>query len=101
MGIVIDRRAFRQQRKTLFQGLFILESEKMLPADAERINLGLGLSQWMKDNLILYFYPNSDCASLEGPLINEFNPPLNLLENHNPINAEFRNWLTSRRTRKI
>ena len=49
MGIVIDRRAFRQQRKTLFQGLFILESEKMLPADAERINLGLGLSQWMKD----------------------------------------------------
>ena len=59
------------------------------------------LSQWMKDNLILCFYPNSGCASLEGPLINEFNPPLNLMENHNPINAEFRNWLTSRRTRKI
>ena len=59
------------------------------------------LTQWMQDNLLLYFYPNNDCTSLELPLINEFNPPLNLMENHNLVNAEFRCWLSAKRSKKI
>lgn len=44
MGIVIDRRSFRQQRTKCAQALFVFENVKNLPADVGVCNLGLELS---------------------------------------------------------
>lgn len=67
---------------------------KYSPENEDRISL------WMKDNLVLLFYVNNDCEDLERELIEKLNPPLNLMGNCNPINAEFRNWLSSSRKRE-
>ncbi|MDR0682884.1 MAG: hypothetical protein LBG15_13710, partial [Dysgonamonadaceae bacterium] len=42
------------------------------------------LTQWMKKNLIMYFYPVLDYNEVEETLIQHFNPPLNLRKNDNP-----------------
>lgn len=58
------------------------------------------LTVWMQSNLIMFFLPTIDFNTIEITLINKFNPPLNLKDNHNPINCEFRQFLSSRRSSK-
>lgn len=63
---------------------FILDEERSLRA-------------WMTENLIFHYLPNDEPKQLESVLIRQFNPPLNLLENENPVNQEFRSQLSSLR----
>ncbi|MBQ7639413.1 MAG: hypothetical protein IJS91_00265 [Bacteroidales bacterium] len=49
-----------------------------------------GLRSWMKENLIFHFLPNDAPKALESELIARFNPPLNLSENENLVNSDFR-----------
>ena len=58
------------------------------------------LSLWMKENLLLLFCANDNFKENEAELISMLNPPLNLMENHNPVNAEFRQWLSTQRTKR-
>jgi hypothetical protein len=58
------------------------------------------LSDWMKKNLIMFFLPIKDYESLELKLINNFNPPLNLKDNHNVVNTNFRKLLSTLREQK-
>jgi len=58
------------------------------------------LSEWMLSNLVLYFKSNSNPDNLEGKLIKELNPPLNLSKNNNSINQEFRSRLSELRSKK-
>lgn len=48
------------------------------------------LSQWMHDNLVLFYTENNAPDSLEDELIAKYNPPLNLAKNKNEINQQFR-----------
>ena len=67
---------------------------KFKPTDEEK------LSQWMTQNLIMYFFPNTHHNKIETQLINHFNPPLNLSKNRNSINANFRKKLSLLRNPK-
>lgn len=58
------------------------------------------LSDWIKTNLLLFYYPNKEFDSIESLLIQALNPPLNLDKNHNVINSEFRKHLTKLRNSK-
>lgn len=58
------------------------------------------LSMWMKKNLVLYYCPNTEYEVMENALIAEFNPPLNLLKNHNPENKEFRDMVSEFRSKR-
>jgi hypothetical protein len=58
------------------------------------------LSKWMKTNLELHYFQNSNPEQNEQILIDEFNPPLNLSKNKNIINSEFRNELSQLRKMK-
>ena len=49
MGTVIDRRYYKNQRINIAQALFIVQSEKLLPADAKHINIGLYISDVLRD----------------------------------------------------
>ena len=60
---------------------FIIDEERSLRA-------------WMTENLIFHYLPNDEPKQLESILIRRFNPPLNLSENENPVNREFRSHLT-------
>lgn len=57
------------------------------------------LTDWMKNNLELYYYPNLKPKENEDSLIDLLNPPLNLSNNKNIENSEFRAELS--RLRKI
>lgn len=57
------------------------------------------LTNWMKNNLELYYFPNINPKENEESLINFLNPPLNLSKNKNIENSEFRTELL--RLRKI
>ena len=48
------------------------------------------LQEWMKENLLFYYFPNKAPNSFEEELIEAFNPPLNLMKNYNPVNQEYR-----------
>jgi hypothetical protein len=53
------------------------------------------LSQWMKDNLVLFYYLSEDrLEEVECILIETLSPPLNIRENHSIINMDFRQKLT-------
>ncbi len=52
------------------------------------------LRSWMKENLVFYILPNDNPKQMESDLIELFNPPLNLSENENPVNLEFRSRLS-------
>lgn len=58
------------------------------------------LSDWMKINLLLFYYPNIEFDCIESCLIKDLNPPLNLDKNHSVINSEFRKQLTKLRNSK-
>lgn len=51
------------------------------------------LSNWMKKNLLLLYYANTNYEKIELELINSLNPPLNMKDNHNVVNMDFRNKL--------
>jgi hypothetical protein len=58
------------------------------------------LTEWMHSNLLMFFLPTVDYNAIELSLINLFNPPLNLKDNHNTINAGYRRLLSRLRTSK-
>lgn len=95
-------------RSTLRKSLGVLFGYKLIPRDRDpatgktKFNSEdeLKLSDWMCDNLIMYFLPTSDFINIEIELINHFNPPLNIQGNSNIINNEFRRLLSSLRAKK-
>lgn len=95
-------------RSTLRKSLGVLFGYRLIPRDKDpdtgktkfNIKDEQELSEWMHTNLIMYFLPNVDFDSIEIKLINHFNPPLNIKDNHNNINADFRRFLSSLRTSK-
>lgn len=58
------------------------------------------LSQWMKENLIVYHKPSMYYEDIETMLILALNPPLNLDKNDAPVNAGFREHLKDLRSRR-
>jgi hypothetical protein len=58
------------------------------------------LSKWMVNNLTMFFLPTKEFKRLEIDLINHFNPPLNIKDNHNAINLEYRRLLSALRANK-
>ena len=58
------------------------------------------LRRWMKENLIFHYMPNGVPKALETELIARFNPPLNLLENDNPMNRDFLTTISALRGQK-
>lgn len=48
----------------------------------------------------MFYIPTTDFDTIELMLINHFNPPLNLKDNHNSINSEFRKLLSRLRSEK-
>ncbi len=60
----------------------------------------LNLTSWMKSNLLMFYFVNLDWKNDETQLISYFNPPLNLKENQNTENLEFRKRLKQLRVKK-
>lgn len=95
-------------RSTLRKSLGVLFGYKQIPRDSDpttgktkfNIEDEQKLSEWMCNNLIMYFLPTSDFKYIEIELINQFNPPLNLKDNSNIINLDFRRLLSSLRSKK-
>lgn len=95
-------------RSTLRKSLGVLFGYKQIPRDSDPSNgkTKFGqtdeqkLTEWMINNLVMYFLPTTDFDSIEIKLINHFNPPLNLKDNHNSTNADFRKLLSSLRSQK-
>lgn len=114
-GGSLRTRDFRQHfkgnnagRSTLRKSLGVLFGYKLIPRDKDP-NTGKTkfnpkdeqeLTDWMLENLIMFFLSTADFSSIEIKLINHFNPPLNLKDNHNDINADFRQLLSSLRAKK-
>ncbi len=95
-------------RSTLRKSIGVLFGYKQIPRDKDP-NSGktkfneqdeLKLTQWMHSNLIMFFLPTMEFNNIEIMLIDHFNPPLNLKDNHNSSNAEFRKLLSSLRAIK-
>jgi len=94
---------FRKSLGALMKLHFVPRSEnnpndgktKFDDADEER------LSQWMKENLILYFYSTNLTVHYEEQLINYFDPPLNLSKvSKKSFNTSFRSDLSKLRNQK-
>ncbi len=93
---------------TLRKSIGVLFGYKLIPRDKDASNGKTKfstidenkLSEWMQQNLLMYFYSNTYHESLEMELINHFNPPLNLKSNGNPQNTEFRTYLSSLRANR-
>jgi len=114
-GGSLRTRDFRQHfkgnnagRSTLRKSLGVLFGYKLIPRDKDpntgktkfNIKDEQDLTEWMLTNLIMFFLPTADFNSIEIKLINQFNPPLNIKDNHNAINADFRRQLSSLRAKK-
>ena len=114
-GVSLRTRDFRQHfkgnnagRSTLRKSLGVLFGYKQIPRDSDPTTGKtkfdnadeIKLSEWMCDNLVMFFLPTLDFNSIEIELINHFNPPLNLKDNSNTINFEFRRLLSSLRAKK-
>ena len=111
----LRNRDFRQHftgnnagRSTLRKSLGVLFGYKQIPRDKDPSNGKTKfcqtdeekLTKWMINNLVIYFLPTTDFDCLEIELINHFNPILNIKDNHNTINADFRKMLTTLRSKK-
>ncbi|MGC4038391.1 MAG: hypothetical protein QM764_20675 [Chitinophagaceae bacterium] len=95
-------------RSTLRKSLGVLFGYNLIPRDSDP-NTGkkkfgnadeIKLSEWMCENLIMYFLPTSNFNGIEIELINHFNPPLNLKDKSNEINFDFRLLLSYLRAQK-
>lgn len=114
-SVSLRTRDFRQHfkgnnagRSTLRKSLGVLFGYKQIPRDSDP-NTGktkfsnvdeMRLSEWMCNNLIMFFLPTVDFISVEIQLINHFNPPLNLKDNKNIINSDFRRLISELRNDK-
>lgn len=95
-------------RSTLRKSLGVLFGYKQIPRDSDpttrktKFNFEdeQKLSEWMCNNLVMYFLPTPDFKAIEIELINQFNPPLNLKDNRNIINFDYRRLLSSLRSKK-
>jgi hypothetical protein len=95
-------------RSTLRKSLGVLFGYKQISRDKDPSNGKTKfcqtdeekLTKWMINNLVMYFFPTTDFDSIEIMLINHFNPPLNIKDNHNFINADFRKLLSTLRSQK-
>ncbi len=96
-------------RSTLRKSLGVLFGYKQIPRDKEP-NTGKTkfgnldeqkLSEWMCANLVMFFFTTLNFNTIEIKLINHFNPPLNLKDNNNIINSDFRQLLSSLRAQKV
>lgn len=58
------------------------------------------LTAWIRENLVFHILRNDAPVEMEKELIRSLNPPLNLDENDNPVNQEFRSTLSKCRSRK-
>lgn len=58
------------------------------------------LSEWMRENLVLYYQAHRSPQLIESSLIKRYNPPLNLQGNNNPINKEYRVKLSALRKKQ-
>lgn len=69
------------------------------PSDRKRFCISdeKSLSDWMFENLI-FLYCETEDPMAETKLITQYNPPLNIKNNTNPVNAEFRKELSSLRS---
>lgn len=94
---------------TLRKSLGCLFGYNLIPRDSNYSNNGKTkfdatdereLSDWIKANLLFFYYANKDYDVVESLLIRELNPPLNLDKNSNIINSEFREYLTKLRSNK-
>lgn len=63
----------------------------------EKIKDEIALSQWMKDNLLFFYKLKEDPEEDKRDLIKIYNPPLNLDDNDNPCNKDFRKEVSRRR----
>ncbi|WP_313157547.1 GIY-YIG nuclease family protein [Sphingobacterium multivorum] len=115
-SVSLRNRDFRQHYKgnnaghsTLRKSLGVLFGYKQIPRDSDpttgktkfNIEDEQKLSEWMLNNLVMYFLPTPDFNYIESELINHFNPPLNLKDNSNIVNLDFRRLLSSLRANKI
>lgn len=95
-------------RSTLRKSLGVLFGYKQIPRDSDpttrktKFNFEdeQKLSEWMCNNLVMYFLPTPDFKAIEIELINQFNPPLNLKDNRNIISFDYRRLLSSLRSKK-
>jgi len=95
-------------RSTLRKSLGVLFGYKLIPRDKDsnngktkfNIKDEQELSKWMLTNLVMFFLPTADFNNIEIKLINHFNPPLNIKDNQNAVNADFRHLLLSLRANK-
>lgn len=60
----------------------------------------LFISNWMRNNLELYYLSHNNYDAIESLLIKELNPPLNISKNYHRQNLEFRNLLSKMRCSK-
>lgn len=63
----------------------------------EKIKDEIALSQWMKDNLLFFYNLKEDPEEDKRDLIKNYNPPLNLDDNDNPCDKDFRKEVSRRR----
>jgi len=92
-------------RSTFRKSLGVLLGYEQIPRDKKQYNGKTKfnradeeeLTDWMCKNLIMFFLPTTNYDRIEIELINYFNPPLNLKDNNNEINANFRKLLSSLR----
>ena len=96
-------------RSTLRRTLGYLLGYAPIPRDKNNPNNGRirfnvddekALKEWIKENLVFHFLPNDTPGVLETELIRSLNPPLNLDENDNHFNQEFRAALSILRNQK-
>lgn len=55
------------------------------------------LTEWMKENLIFYYFPYEEYTTLESALIGLYNPPLNLEGALGVENAQYRAFIQMKR----
>lgn len=95
-------------RSTLRKSLGVLFGYRQIPRDKDHLSGKtkftetdeLNLSRWMTSNLLMFYFVNPDWKADEIQLINYFNPPLNLKDNHNEENLAFRQSLKHLRAEK-
>ncbi|WP_374950681.1 GIY-YIG nuclease family protein [Mucilaginibacter sp.] len=94
-------------QSTLRKSLGVIMGFKQIPRDKVMNNKTkfelhneMLLSDWMINNLILYYAENLNYSLDEDKLILQFNPPLNLKKNYSSENIAFRKYLSSLRNDK-
>jgi hypothetical protein len=95
-------------RSTLRKSLGVLFGYTLIPRDKDP-NTGKTkfsakdeqeLTEWMLANLVMFYHPTANFSNIEITLINHFNPPLNIKDNHSVTNSDYRHILSNLRTKK-